>query len=229
MKPITSLPHLPKFVAIGLRSDILRRRADVQRAERQLAESTANIGVEIASIFPKFVLNGDLGTQANILNQLFNNASQFWTIAGFIQTPIFAGGTFKARVDAAKHQRNAALANYEKTVLDAVRDAETALINYKQELTTFNRLHAGVASRRKAASLAQSLFEIGEEDFLSVLDAERQLVSNEDDLVNSEIQTITKLVTLYQALGGHWSNFVEYRANKTNKALSENHSQHVHS
>lgn len=92
-------------------------------------------------------------------------------------------------------------------MLEALADTETALIRYMQELETRSRLQDAVHSRRKSVRLARQLLDAGEEDYLAVLDAERELTTSEDDLVISETQSITKLIALYTALGGGWQSF----------------------
>lgn len=207
MQESTPLPTPPDLVPVGLRSDILRRRPDVASAERNLASSVAEIGIETAELFPKFSLTGDVSSGANTFSQVFRAASLGWSFGGLIQWNVFQSGAILARIDAAEARSDAALATYQQTVLDALRDAETALASYGEEMETRRRLEDGVRSRRKAVSLARTLFDSGEEDFLAVLDSERELTASEDSLVVSETQSIVKLVALYTALGGGWEIF----------------------
>jgi outer membrane protein, multidrug efflux system len=201
------LPAPPDVVPVGLRSDLLRRRPDVRIAERDLAVASAEIGVETSNLFPKFFLTGDAGSEARAFGQLFSAAGGFWSFGSLVQWPIFSGGEIRARIDAAEADEQAAFAGYEKTVLEALRDTESALSRYGEELETRRRLEEGVRSRRKSVQLARELFDAGEQDFLAVLDSERELVTSEDDLVISETQSITKLIALYTALGGGWESF----------------------
>jgi multidrug efflux system outer membrane protein len=201
------LPTPPDLVPVGLRSELLRRRPDVQSAERQLAASVADIGVETSELFPKFFLTGDIGTDARVFSDLFSNG--LWSLGALVQWSVFKGGAVQARIEAAEAGSEAALANYEQAVLEALRDAETALTRYGEEIETRKRLEEGVQSRRKAVELARGLFGAGEEDFLAVLDSERELTGSEDSLVVSETQSITKLIALYTALGGGWEVFAE--------------------
>jgi multidrug efflux system outer membrane protein len=207
MQEIKPLPAPPDIVPVGLRSDILRRRPDIQQAERELAASVADIGIENAELFPKFFLTGDLGTGARTFGDLFSAAGGLWSLGSLIQWSVFEGGALRARIEAKEAESDAALASYEKTVLQALADAETALTRYGQELETRKRLEEGVQSRRQSVKLARELFDAGETDYLAVLDAERELTASEDDLVVSETQSITKLVSLYTALGGGWEVF----------------------
>jgi outer membrane protein TolC len=139
-----------------------------------------------------------------VFGDLFSAAGGFWSFGSLVQWPVFEGGAIKARIDAADAESKAALASYQKTVLEALSETETALTRYGQELETQKRLAKALESRRKSAGLAQDLFRAGEEDYLATLDAERELTASEDDLVVSETLTIIKLIALYTALGGGW-------------------------
>ena len=104
-------------------------------------------------------------------------------------------------------QAEAAALRYEKTVLVALEDAETALARYGQELETRQRLEHAVASNERAVRLARQRYELGEDNILAVVDAERELNLVANDLVRSETRTVTHLVSLYKALGGGWEVF----------------------
>ncbi len=207
METIKPLPTPPDIVPVGLRSDILRRRPDIRIAERELAASVADIGAQTAELFPKFFLTGDIGSSARTFGEVFSAGSGLWSLASMIQWSVFEGGAIRARIDIEEAESEAALARYEKSVLEALRDAETALTRYGEELETRTRLAQGVQSRRRSLSLARELFNAGEQDYLAVVDAERQLIDSEDDLIISETDSITKLIALYSALGGGWEHF----------------------
>ena len=207
MHSVKPLPTPPDLVPVGLRSDILRRRPDIRAAELNLAASVADIGVQTAELFPSFSLTGDIGTQARVFGDLATAGAGAWTLASFIQWSVFDGGAIRSRIDRQEALSESALAQYEKTVLEALHDAEAALSRYAQELETRQRLAKGVQSRRKAVALAKELFNAGEEDYLAVVDAERQLIASEDDLIISETNSITKLIALHNTLGGGWEVF----------------------
>ncbi|MBZ0221374.1 MAG: efflux transporter outer membrane subunit [Candidatus Methylomirabilis sp.] len=209
MSAVKPLPAPPDVVPVGLRSDILRRRPDVRAAERELAASVADIGAATARLYPDFSLTGAVGSSARVLSDLFQSGSGIFSIGSFLRWPIFEGGALRARIKAEGAEADQAEALYEQSVLDALADAETALTRYAQKLNTRNRLQNAVESRQRSVELARALFDSGEEDFLSVLDAERELVNAEDELVRSETDTILNLITLYTALGGGWEVFEE--------------------
>jgi len=209
MQAAKPLPVPDDFVPVGLRSDILRRRPDIREAERNLAASVADIGVQTAELFPKFSLTGSATGKALVFGDVFTAAAGAWSLGSIMQWSIFEGGAIRARIDASEADSKAALASYEKTVLSALADVESSLVNYGKEIATRRLLGQSLKSRSNAARMAQELFDAGETDYLAVLDAERELVAAKDDMVVSETQGLLKLVSLYKALGGGWQHFDE--------------------
>ena len=139
-----------------------------------------------------------------MFGDLFTGGTGIWSLASAVQWSVFEGGAIRARIEQEEAESEAALALYEKTVLEALLDAESALTRYGEELETRRRLGRGVQSLKKSAALAKDLYSAGEQDYLAVVDAERQLIASEDDLIISETNSITKLIALYTALGGGW-------------------------
>lgn len=201
------IPSPPTIVPLGLRSDILRRRADVREAERQLAASTAEIGSAVADLFPSVTLFGSGGFEAISTNDLFDEDSVFWSVGPQIRIPIFNGGVLRARVKVREAQADQALIAYERTVLTALEETERSLTRYTEGLKTRVRYTRAVEQQREAAALLRQRYDVGESDFLAVLDTERQLLDLEQELVRSETEATTQLVALYKALGGGWVAF----------------------
>jgi multidrug efflux system outer membrane protein len=207
MQTTKLLPAPPDVVPVGLRSDILRRRPDVRAAEQQLAAAVAEIGVATAELFPQFFLTGSAGRSASVFSDLFDPISNTFSFGQLLRWPIFEGGAIRARIKVREAEAQQAVALYEQAVLDSLADAESALIRYAHKLETRNRLQSAVESRQHAVRLSGALFNAGEENFLAVLDAERELIIAEDQLVVSETDTLLNLVSLYTALGGGWEVF----------------------
>ncbi|MDF3130000.1 efflux transporter outer membrane subunit [Kiritimatiellaeota bacterium B1221] len=201
------LPAPPELVPVGQLSDILRRRPDIRTAERELAAATADVGVATADLFPRFVLLGSIGRTSNSLDGLRDSPNNRFGFSQFVQWPLFQGGQIRAQIQAEEAEVDEALALYEQTILEALADVEISLIQYLRELDKKLILQQARKSRQRSVELAQARFNLGEEDFLSVLDAERELTEAEDDLVDSEIQSMLRLITLYTALGGGWEAF----------------------
>lgn len=199
------IPTASPEVPAGLPSDILRRRPDVRRAERELAAITARIGVATADLFPKFSLTGNFGLQAENLNAFTaTGVSKHWSLGPTVRWPIFQAGRIRANIHAQNERQEQALLNYEKAVLISLEDVENALVACATEQVRVGKLIEAVNASRQAVALASELYSKGLADFLNVLDAERSLYKSEDDLVQSERTVSLNLVVLYKALGGGW-------------------------
>jgi NodT family efflux transporter outer membrane factor (OMF) lipoprotein len=198
------VPPIPERVAVGIPSDLLRRRPDIRRAERELAAATARIGVATADLFPRFSLTGSFGLQSTKVASLADGDSRFWAIGPAVRWPVLSGGRIRGNIQVQGALEEQALARYEGAVLTALEDVENALVNYSREQARRDSLAQGVASARTALGLATELNARGLTDFLSVLDAQRQLFALEDQLAQSEGVVTANVIALYKALGGGW-------------------------
>ncbi|HTV43484.1 MAG TPA: efflux transporter outer membrane subunit [Candidatus Sulfotelmatobacter sp.] len=198
------IPITPPAVPVGLPSDLLLRRPDVQQAERQLAAATAQIGVATANLFPQFSLTGVAGFQSIDAGQWLNWMSHYWTAGPTVQWEIFEAGSLVANVHAQNARQQAALAQYQQTVLVALQDVENALTAYAREQVRRESLEESVAADQRALLLATQLYKSGLVDFLHVLASESALYNEQDTLVQSDQTVSLDLVQLYKALGGGW-------------------------
>ncbi|MCI0630833.1 MAG: efflux transporter outer membrane subunit [Phycisphaerales bacterium] len=198
------IPSVPLQIPIGLPSDLLRRRPDIRRAERHLAAATAQIGVATADLFPRFSLTGSLGLQSSELSNLTDSSSRFWSIGPSVNWPILDFGRIRSNIAVQDARQEQAFVLYEQTVLTSLREVEDALVAFLNEQLRRQSLSGAVASNQRAVNLATRLYEQGLTDFLSVLQAQRDLYVTEAALVQSDRDVITELVSLYKALGGGW-------------------------
>lgn len=200
------LPVIPRIAAVGDPAGLLRRRPDIRVAERQLAASTARIGVAVADLFPRVSFTGSVGTVADSIGALGDSGSDAYFLAPGISWAAFDLGRVRAQIAAARARADGALLQYEQTVLRALEETENALVTHaraRQRLT-----HAEDASRAssQAAGLARLRFEGGTSDFLQVLDAERTQLEAEDRLAQARTEAATSLIAVYKSLGGGWEN-----------------------
>lgn len=198
------IPALPPTAHVGLPAELLRRRPDIRRAERQLAAASAEVGAATADLYPKFSLTGAFGLQSVSASDWFTGRSRFWSIGPTISWPIFDAGRIRANIEVRNAQQEQALRNYEKSVLTALGDVESALVNYAKEQSRYRSLLEATAANRRAVDLANELYRQGLVAFLNVLDAQRTLYVTENDLAQSEANMASNLVLLYKALGGGW-------------------------
>jgi NodT family efflux transporter outer membrane factor (OMF) lipoprotein len=200
-KPI---PATPPEIPIGLPSDLLRRRPDIRRAERNLAAATANIGVTTAQLFPTFSLTGSLGLQNGQFQPLFNASSRYWSIGPSVSWPILDFGRIRSEIDVQNALQMQALVGYQKAVLTALQDVKNALVAYTKEHVHRKALADAVDANQRQVDISSRLYTVGATNFLDVLTAERSLFASQDALVQSETAVSTDLVALYKALGGGW-------------------------
>jgi NodT family efflux transporter outer membrane factor (OMF) lipoprotein len=198
------IPALPPQAHVGMPVELLRRRPDIRNAERQLAAATAQVGAATADLYPKFSLTGAFGLQSISASDWFTGRSRYWSIGPTISWPVFDAGKIRANIEIRNAQQEQALRYYEKSVLTALGDVESALVNYSKEQTRYRSLLAAAAANRRAVELADELYRQGLVAFLNVLDAERALYATENDLAQSEANMSSNLVALYKALGGGW-------------------------
>jgi multidrug efflux system outer membrane protein len=200
-KPI---PLTPPAVPVGLPSDLLQRRPDVQKSESELAAATARIGAAKADLFPKFSLTGFAGVESISTGNLFDYASRYWSAGPTVQWEIFQAGSIRANVRVQNARQEQALDTYQQTVLVALEDAENAITAYAREQTRRKSLSQSVQADEQALELSTQLYDSGLADFLHVLDSERSLYAAQDALVQSDQAVSLNLVQLYKALGGGW-------------------------
>jgi NodT family efflux transporter outer membrane factor (OMF) lipoprotein len=200
------IPPVPPVVPAGLPADLLRRRPDVRRAERQVAAATARIGIAVADLFPKLSLTGTLGLQSNLLADLPLGSSRFWSVGPTLSWPIFEAGRIRANIQVQNAREEQRLTQYEQVVLTSLEDVENTLVAYSREQTRRSRLAEAVEANQRAVELANELYTRGLGDFLNVLESQRSLFASQSDFAQSEVTTSSNLVALYKALGGGWQS-----------------------
>jgi multidrug efflux system outer membrane protein len=208
----------PAAVPAGLPSELLDRRPDLRAAEQLLAASTANIGAAKALLFPRIALTGSFGFASTDLDTLFEGPSKSWNILGNLLQPIFHFGRNKRRVEINESQQRQALYSYERTILEAFRETEDALVSYRK--TGEQRAAQGVrvGAERKVLELAELRYRGGVAAYLEVLDAQRSLFNAELDEAQTIGANLVSLVRLYKALGGGWPPSPEVAAAQASTA-----------
>jgi NodT family efflux transporter outer membrane factor (OMF) lipoprotein len=204
LSPPKPIPQAPPTVPVGVPSELLRRRPDIRRAERQLAASVARVGSATADLFPRFSLTGSLGLQSSKFTNLMEWGSRFWSIGPSVSWPIFDAGRIRGNIAVQNAREEQAVATYEQSVLTALQEVEDALVSYAKEEARRRQLADAADANRRAVDLANQLYAAGRTDFLSVLQAQRDLFASQDALIQSTSTVSTNLVALYKALGGGW-------------------------
>jgi NodT family efflux transporter outer membrane factor (OMF) lipoprotein len=205
LSPPAGIPAVPDRIAVGVPSDLLRRRPDIQAAERRIASATAMVGVATAQLFPRLVLGGSAGFASRHADDLFNGGSSSYYLAGpAINWTLFDAGRRQATIQSSEAEVDAAKAMYEDTVLTAFREVESALVAVDRSRARVADLELLAASAREALTIAQGDYRNGLLDQLTVLDAQRQASRADMLLVQGRVALTVNVVRLYKALGGGW-------------------------
>jgi len=183
-------------------AETIRHRPDLHIAERKLAAATAMHGAAVAELFPKISLSAFLGLRNTDIESLFKSAAFSYSTASNLMQPLLNFGRIQAGIDLAEAKQQEAYLAYEKAVLEALRDTETALTRYLKEEVRRQILGKSVEDQRESVRLSELRYREGVISFLDVLDAQRALYSAEIELARSEAETSTNLIAFYKTLGG---------------------------
>jgi NodT family efflux transporter outer membrane factor (OMF) lipoprotein len=206
LKKQEPIPVTPLNIAVGVPADVIRRRPDIRKAERDLAAQTAKVGVAKADLYPKLKLSGSIGLEALSTGNLFSMSSRTYSFGPSITLPIFAGGSIRQNIEVQSSLQEQSLVAYESAILNALEEVENALVAYVEEQHRRQALIDAAEAAKQAVELANSKYRAGLTDFNSVLDTERSRLSFEDGLAQSEGTVTSNLIRLYKALGGGWNN-----------------------
>ena len=196
-------PRVAGTIPVGDGAALLRRRPDVRQAERQLAASTAQIGVATADLYPRVSLGLSVGSQG-LGNDFLGKDTFSYSVGPLISWTLPNTGIVRAHIAQADANADAALARFDGTVLTALRETQTALEAYARELDRHAALQAARDESATVADQARRLYRSGRTGYLDALDAERGLASSEATLAASDAELADDQVTLFLALGGGW-------------------------
>lgn len=200
------VPPSPPFIPAGLPSDLLKRRPDIKKAEAQLHAAVARSGAAQAAYFPKISLTGSFGYAGQDADSFLNWSSRSWSFGPAVSIPVFNAGRIAANIEAKNALEEQALANYEKTVLSALKDVETSLYSYSRDMKKHSHLANAARENLDAAEMAMSLYSAGKISYSRVLEARRSQYSSEESLAASNGKLAADIVSLYKALGGGWDS-----------------------
>lgn len=200
------IPRPPELVAMGVRSELLRRRPDVRAAERQLAAATADVGVATADLFPRLTLTGSIGQQAREAGDLGEGGSTRFSAGPQLHWPIFDRGRLHAAVRGADARSAGAAARYEAAVLGALAEVETAANRYARAGEAFVLSREALDAQRSALGHARERQAAGEADLIELLTVESAYASVQQAATQAEAARALHAIALYKALGGGAGN-----------------------
>ncbi len=206
LSEIKPIPTTPLEIAVGVPAQVLRRRPDIRRAERNVAAQSARVGVATAALYPKFSLLGSIGLEALSPGDLFSTANRTYSIGPKFSWTIFDAGAIRQNIEVQNALQEQSLIQYESAILAALEDVENALKAYAEEQLRRQSLAEATQAAQNAVDLALTQYSSGLIDFRDVLEAQRSLLSFHDQLADSEGTVTSNLIRLYKALGGGWTS-----------------------
>lgn len=199
------IPQPPSMLATGIPADTLRQRPDVRAAERALEAAVARTKSAEREQLPSLTLSGSIGLEALTSGTLFSPQSAAANAAGQLMAPIFNAGRIRQNINIQSAQEKQALIAWEKAVLTALSEVENALIAVQRTSERLRTLDSAVVSAQEAEKLAADSYQAGQIDLLQVLDAQRTLLTLEEQQAVARGNQTSAHISLYKSLGGGWS------------------------
>jgi NodT family efflux transporter outer membrane factor (OMF) lipoprotein len=201
-----AVPAPPSRITLGIPAETLRQRPDVRAAEHAVNAAFFRTKAAQAERYPSLNLSGSIGVEALKAGRIFSPESTAASILGSLAAPIFDAGRITQNIHIQNERQRQALITYESTVLTALSEVENALIAIRRTSETLEVVNRAVLAAREAAKLASQRYEAGDVDLLNVLDAQRTLLSLEEQQVNTSGNRVSAHIQLYRALGGGWGS-----------------------
>lgn len=204
LETIGTLPDYMEPIGVGMPVDLLMRRPDVRSAERTVNAQAALLGASKADWLPKVFLKGSFGYAARDLKDLVKSKSMTYEIAPALSWTVFNGGQLVNSTKLAKAQLDEAINQFNQTVLTAVQETDNAMNSYRNSIKQIVALREVRNQGMETLKLSLELYKQGLSPFQNVLDAQRSLLSYENQLVQAQGGSLLQLISLYKALGGGW-------------------------
>jgi outer membrane protein, multidrug efflux system len=194
----------PPNIDATIPSDLLERRPDIAESERQMAVANAQIGIAKAAYYPSLQLYGQGGWNSASITQLLNAQSGFWAFGANVAQDIFSGGALHAQVRYSQAGYDATVANYRGTVLTAFQEVQDDITGLQVLYSARQSQADAVNSARRQVDIATSRYVGGLVNYLDVVSAQQNLLSNEQEAAIIQGQRLVTSVLLVKALGGGW-------------------------
>ncbi len=205
LEVMAEIPSYSNAIKTGLPIDLIRQRPDIRRTERQLAAQTAEIGIATADLYPSLSLSGTFAFESMNSDNLFERPSRAYGFGPSIRWNLFSGNRIRGNIKLQELITDEVYVQYEKTVLLAVEEVENSMVEYIQKISRTDSLTKSVAASEKSTVLVGDLYRNGLTDFQNVLDMQRTLSRQQDNLAQSQGDITKSIVRIYKAIGGGWA------------------------
>ena len=197
-----TIPQAELEVIVDMPADLLRRRPDVRAAEMQLAAQSALIGVSTADLYPSISLLGSIGLSATSLSS--SARSLTWGIGPSLVWNVFDQGRLTNTVLLQDARFQQLYEQYQDAVLRAAREVDDAAVSFARTGEQIVLLAESVKAAQRSLDIATLQYREGLTDFQRVLDSQRTLFVQQDNLVATQGGLMQSLVAIYKAMGGGW-------------------------
>lgn len=209
--PLPPIPPLEKWstpnsVPVTIPSEWVKQRPDILAAQEQLHSANALVGVAISNRFPQFTLYGNIGGAASVPSQMFQSGGGFFTLLGDLTTPVFAGGTLKAREKAAQENLKQAAALYQNAVLTGFENVTDTLSAIEQDTLMQTSSQINLKNASEQFELTQQKYSVGEISYDVLLSTDQVYLQAQINALQTKTSLLGDIAALYQALGGGWWN-----------------------
>ena len=206
LERVGELPDYMEPISIGIPADLLMRRPDIRSAEHQINAQAASLGASKSDWLPQVFIKGSVGYASKDFKDLTKHKSFTYEIAPALSWTIFSGGKLVNATKSARAQLDEAIDQFNQTVLTAVQETDNAMTAYRSSIKQIVTLREVRNQGQETLTLSLDLYKQGLTPFQNVLDAQRSLLSYENQLVQARGNSLLQLIALYQALGGGWNN-----------------------
>lgn len=210
-----SIPAAPPYFALGIPADTLRQRPDVRAAEFGIQSSYALLKISEKQQLPSLRLSGSIGIDALKAGDLFSPETTIASIAESLTAPIFQAGRIKKTITVQNEQLQQSVVTYETTLLNALAEVENALVAIQRNSERKALIDQAASAADEAARLAGAQYEAGQVDIFNVLDAQRTLLSIQEQQLSTAADQTNALIQLYKSLGGGWVPYSEFADNRS--------------
>ena len=200
---LDEVPLAPE-IPVGLPSQLLERRPDIQEAEQGVVAANADVGVAVANFFPRLGLTGLYGGESSELENVVKSAGNVWAVAGSLAGPLFQGGRLLGSYRATSAAWDEAVERYQQAVLQAFAEVSSALVAQEKLRDVRAEREETVKALQTSVTLSLQRYNDGIANYFEVLEAEQQLFPAELDLARTQRDELVAVVTLYRVLGGGW-------------------------
>lgn len=206
LERVGELPDYMEPISIGIPADLLMRRPDIRSAEHQINAQAVSLGASKSDWLPQVFIKGSVGYASKDFKDLTKHKSFTYEIAPALSWTIFSGGKLVNATKSARAQLDEAIDQFNQTVLTAVQETDNAMTAYRSSIKQIVALREVRNQGQETLTLSLDLYKQGLTPFQNVLDAQRSLLSYENQLVQARGNSLLQLIALYQALGGGWNN-----------------------